>query len=314
MEKRGPTPGSGSYGKACMQCFKAKCRCVARPDGAGCERCLRLKKQCQPSDSIRRRTRRNLDSSAHIAKLEGRIDTLTTMLQSIANATGVQPNPKESLISTSASTSGEISMSDNELMLPSLTDAPSPSSPSRTSGSTSTSPPLYELALDEASWYLDRFMNHMLPCFPFICISPGTTAQQLRRDRPFLTEAIIAVATPSTQEKMARADRLKCHLTRSVVLENQSSIDMLLGMLTYIAWSTDPFLQRGSNLSRMIMLAMSLVYDLQLGKPPPPPDSRVIATMTPGLGNPEQSSGDSSTQGILEQQRAVLACFVLSSM
>ncbi|RMJ24382.1 hypothetical protein PHISP_04751 [Aspergillus sp. HF37] len=290
MEKRGPTPGSGSYGKACKQCSKAKCRCVAQPDSAACERCTRLKKQCQPPDSSRRRGFQNPESGAQVAKLEGRIDVLTTTLQSVANATGV--------CSDSAS----------------LTDAPSQPNPSRTSSSAKSLPsPLYELALDEASWYLGRFMNHMLPCFPFICISPGTTVEQLRRERPFLGEAIIAVATPSTQEKLDRAERLKCHLTRLTVLENQSSIDMLLGILTYITWSTDPFLQRASDLSRMIILAMSLVYDLQLGKKQPP-DAQVIATIIPGLGSPERNSSDSSTQGILEQRRAVLACFVLSSI
>lgn len=234
----------------------------------------------------------NPDSGAQIAKLERRIDALTTTLQSVANAMGV--------------------CSDS----PSLTEAALQPSLSRTSNSAQSPPlppPLYELALDEAAWYLDRFMNHMLPCFPFIYISPGTTVQQLRRDRPFLTGAIIAVATPSTQEKLDRAERFKCHLTRLTVLENQSNIDMLLGILTYIAWSTDPFLQRASNLSRMIMLAMSLVHDLQLGKKQPP-EAHVIASMAPGLWSPERNTGDSSDQGILEQQRAVLACFVLSSM
>ncbi|PWY94619.1 hypothetical protein BO94DRAFT_509208 [Aspergillus sclerotioniger CBS 115572] len=305
MERRGPTPGSGSYGKACMQCSKAKCRCVARSDNAGCERCFRLKKQCQPSDSNRRRTLRDLD----IAKLEGRIDTLTTMLQSIATATGISTDPYHTvnapLSSADTITGGGINNS--------LTDEPSQSSPFGTSGSAESSPPLHEVALDEAPWYLDRFVNDMLPCFPFIYIPPGTTSKRLCQDRPFLAEAIIAVATPSTQEKQARAERLKYHLTRSAVLENQSSIDMLLGMLTYIAWSTDPFFRRASNLSRMIMLAMSLVYDLRLGKPPPP-DAQVIATMAPGLGSLQECSNESSPQDLLEQQRAVLACFVLSSI
>ncbi|PWY74395.1 C6 transcription factor [Aspergillus heteromorphus CBS 117.55] len=323
MEKRGPTPGSGSYGKACMQCSKAKSRCVARPDSVGCERCLRLKKQCQPSDSTRRRTLRNLESGAHIAKLEGRIDTLTTMLESITNATGltstdIQHNPEESEVSTGLRSTGDIGNSinsDNDAVAPSLTDAPSHSSPYRTGGTSRSPQPLGDLAPEDAAWYLDRFKNHMLPCFPFICISPDITAQQLLQDRPFLAEAIIAVATPSTQEKQARADTLKYNLTKSAVLENQSSIDMLLSILTYIAWSTDPFFQRASNLSRMIMLAMSLVYDLQLDKPaPPPPDTQFIAKMAPGLRNAEQVSSNSSAQGILEQQRAVLACFVLSSI
>lgn len=99
------------------------------------------------------------------------------------------------------------------------------------------------------------------------------------------------------------------------MLENQSSIDMLLSILTYIAWSTDPFVKRASNLSRMIMLAMSMVYDLQLDKkPPPPPEVPIIAKMAPGLGGPEQSACDVSPQEILEQHRAFLACFVLNSM
>ncbi|OKL61931.1 hypothetical protein UA08_03017 [Talaromyces atroroseus] len=255
----------------------------------GSPRRCRLRK---PPDTVRRRTLRDVESGAKIAKLEGRIDTLTTMIQSIANGTtGLQINPNESLITTSGSTSKSTSTySDSEV-----------------------APPLYDLALDEAAWYLDRFVTHMLPCFPFIWLSPGTTIQQLRWERPFLAEAITAVATPSMQEKLARTERLKFHLTRSAVLENQSSIDMLLAILTYVAWSTDPFIQRGSNLSRMIMLAMSLVYDLQSSKPPPP-DAHVIAKMTPGLGHPERNPSDSSARGFIEQQRAVLACFLLSSI
>lgn len=231
------------------------------------------------------------------------------MLQCIATATGVSTDSHSSMTASlkSADTITSEGMSNS-------TDASSQPSPSCTNGSAKSSPPpLYEVALDEAAWYLDRFVNHMLPCFPFIHMSPGITVRQLRQERPFLAEAIIAVATPSTQEKQARAERLKHHLIRSAVLENQSSIDMLLAMLTYIAWSTDPFFGRASNLSRMIMLAMSLVYDLQLGKPPPP-DALIIATMTPGLGFPGRVSNNRSSQGILEQQRAVLACFVLSSM
>ncbi|OJZ84501.1 hypothetical protein ASPFODRAFT_208995 [Aspergillus luchuensis CBS 106.47] len=324
MERRGPTPGSGSYGKACRQCSKAKCRCVARPDGAGCERCLRLKKQCQPSESTRRKSHGVSESGAQIVKLEGRIDSLTAMLQSVAHATGVSSNLQTS---SNASTGDDISNlaitgtdTDRVLVPPPWTTAPSQSTttPSPSNGPNQPSallPPLYELNLDKAAWYLHRFTTNMLPCFPFICLPPNITTQQLHQDRPFLLEAIIAVATPSTQEKLARADRLKSRLTMSAMLENQSSIDMLLSILTYIAWSTDPFVKRASNLSRMIMLAMSMVYDLQLDKkPPPPPEVPIIAKMAPGLGGPEQSACDNSLQEILEQHRAFLACFVLNSI
>ncbi|GKZ87217.1 hypothetical protein CBS115989_2778 [Aspergillus niger] len=322
MERRGPTPGSGSYGKACRQCSKAKCRCVARPDGTGCERCLRLKKQCQPSEPTRRKPHRNPESGTQIAKLEGRIDSLTAMLRSVAHAAGVSSNLQTS---SNASTNEDLSNlaipdtnHDSILVPPSLTTAPSHSTttPSLCNGSSqplALQPPLYELNLDEASWYLERFTTNMLLCFPFICLPPNTTTQQLQEDRPFLLEAIIAVATPSTQAKLARTDRLKSRLTKSAMLENQSSIDMLLSILTYIAWSTDPFVKRASNLSRMIMLAISMVYDLQLDKQPPP-EVPIIAKMAPGLENPEQNASNNSLQWISEQHRAKLACFVLSSI
>ncbi|XRM45614.1 hypothetical protein ABZX51_008695 [Aspergillus tubingensis] len=246
------------------------------------------------------------------------------MLQSVAHATGVSSNLQTS---SNASTSDDISNlaitgtnTDRVPVPPSLATASSqstttPSSSNHSSQPSVSLPPLYELNLDQAAWYLNRFATNMLPCFPFIRLPPSTSTHQLHETQPFLLEAIIAVATPSTQEKLARADRLKSRLTKSAMLENQSSIDMLLSILTYIAWSTDPFVKRASNLSRMIMLAMSMVYDLQLDKkPPPPPEVPIIAKMAPGLGNLEQSATDKSLQEILEQHRAVLACFVLSSI
>lgn len=244
------------------------------------------------------------------------------MLRSVAHAAGVSSNLQTS---SNASTNEDLSNlaipdtnHDSILVPPSLTTAPSHSTttPSLCNGSSqplALQPPLYELNLDEASWYLERFTTNMLLCFPFICLPPNTTTQQLQEDRPFLLEAIIAVATPSTQAKLARTDRLKSRLTKSAMLENQSSIDMLLSILTYIAWSTDPFVKRASNLSRMIMLAISMVYDLQLDKQPPP-EVPIIAKMAPGLENPEQNASNNSLQWISEQHRAKLACFVLSSM
>ncbi|KAI8622914.1 hypothetical protein F5Y19DRAFT_460573 [Xylariaceae sp. FL1651] len=46
--KRSSVARSAQYGQACQSCTKAKCRCLPRVDGDGCERCCRLKKACQP--------------------------------------------------------------------------------------------------------------------------------------------------------------------------------------------------------------------------------------------------------------------------
>ncbi|KAL1903328.1 hypothetical protein Sste5346_000613 [Sporothrix stenoceras] len=362
MEKRGPTAGSGNYGQACMQCFKAKCRCIPRPDGGACERCLRLKKPCQPSNSVRRRTAPNGQTgagSAEIAKLEDRINTLTTMLQSVMEKTGLAADAPtaESQATTATLLSGTETAGATESAGQTTTGSsdaaslssmsfgdglgsgpfptpfhtplparppphPHPSDVSHLHSSPPSEPPLYELSLDEATWYLERFNTRMLPHFPFIVLEPDTTVEQLCRDRPLLMQAIVAVATPSTKLKAERAERLKQTLTRCAVIENQSNIDLLLGILTYITWSTDPFQQAANNLSRMTMLAISLVYDLQhASRVPPAPDAQVIAIMTPGFERPGGSGIGLCGAGlsmqlptVLERQRAFLACFVLSSI
>ncbi|KAI0147341.1 hypothetical protein GGR57DRAFT_259965 [Xylariaceae sp. FL1272] len=324
MERRGAGSNSSLYGQACVQCYKAKCRC-ARPEGGGsCERCTRLRKQCQPSESTRKRGN---DSSAQIAKLEGKIEALTSMLQSVVKATGVQETattltppimdfwdaarprdnatastnhtadvPSEQISSLDPSHSPDMGSLSTEAFphpFPMMPDAPTP---------------------DETDIHLSRFRERSLPCFPFMNIRSGVSAHEFRRERPFLFCAIEAVTTPSVQQKAARIEKLKQTLTKAIILENQSNLDMLQSLLTYITWSTDPFLKRASNLSRMMMLAISLVYDLQLTKPNSSPESYYIAKLAPGLTETDQKSPAYSIEDALEQHRAVLACFALSSI
>ena len=290
-------------------------------DPPNAHRCWRLKKQCQPSGSIRKRNNQNHETGTQIAKLEGRIEALTSTLESVVKATGVSVDLTPSLNTTS--TDGSVNHSTSLFVdvdaVPTplrdeSTSASSHSNPIYLGGLSETfPPPLYEPTADEAEVYLDLFRNRMLPMFPFIHMSPDLKAVQLRQERPFLFRAIVAVATPSTQLKVARIEGLKYVLTKSAVLENQSNIDMLLSILTYIAWSTDPFLKRASNLSRMIMLAISLVYDLKIADPLSQ-EAHIIANMAPGLEETDRGATGSSALGFLEQQRAFLACFVLSSM
>lgn len=139
------------------------------------------------------------------------------------------------------------------------------------------------------------------------------TTQYLRQNRPFLLRAIYTVTTFSTQEKLAQVEELKHLLFTSALLKVESSIDMLLGLLTYIAWSTDTFLGRADLVSRLMMLATSLVYDLRLFRPSPP-DVQVMMAISQGQDEEARQGPNTETPfSLSEGQRAVLACFVLSS-
>jgi hypothetical protein len=153
----------------------------------------------------------------------------------------------------------------------------------------------------------------MLPFFPFIDLPPNMTTWYLRQNRPFLLQAIHTVTTFSTQERLPQVEELKRVLFTSALLEVQSNIDLLLGLLTYLTWSTDAFLGRADLLSRLMMLAISLVYDLRLFKPSSK-DVEVMMMITQGQADDSsQSPADHTPYELLERQRAVLACFILSS-
>ncbi|KAJ6102366.1 hypothetical protein N7486_004793 [Penicillium sp. IBT 16267x] len=160
---------------------------------------------------------------------------------------------------------------------------------------------------------LHFFRTRMLPSFPFIDLTPDMTSWYLRQERPILFQAIHTVTTFSTQERLPQVEELKRLLFTSALVKFQSSIDLLLGLLTYLAWTTDAFLGRADLISRLMMLAISLVYDLRLFKPSSP-DVQVMMSMTQGREEQDDRSPKNEIPyGLLERQRAVLACFVLSS-
>ncbi|KAI0160957.1 putative C6 transcription factor [Hypoxylon sp. FL1284] len=314
MERKGPAH-SAPYGQACLHCFKSKCKCVSRPGGDGCERCHRLNKQCYPSDSLRKRNaQKNHNSTARIAQLEGRLEGVVSLLQSLAKTPESSNSLRRTLEDESQADQGQQPM----------TTTPSSSASNITSANEdgvavpgTEVPPSSSfedgISMEEADAYLDFFRTHMLRQLAFFYIPPNVSAAQLRQERPFLFRAIIAVTVPTLQEKVAQGRELKRVLAQSALLENQASIDLLLGLLTYIAWSFDAFVTRSGSASRLMALAISVMGELRLNKPVPP-DVHMIGSFTPGfegcLGDPYQPTG----HRYLERQRAVLGCFLLSSI
>ncbi|KAL2848385.1 hypothetical protein BJY01DRAFT_159830 [Aspergillus pseudoustus] len=287
--------GRGPYGLACSNCFKAKCKCVSRPEGP-CERCHRLKKQCNPSDSVRRRNS-SRTQSMRLAQLESKYESLLALLQQ-----RMQPPPSAAPTPQHQQTS----LHPNSAM-----QQPSPSDtlmPPPTGVAVGYPGPPDDLRNPEE--VLALFRDHMLRFCPFIYLPPAMSAGYLQTERPFLWQAICAVTTRSFTEKRMRAHQFKTTLAQATVVENRSSIDLLLGVLTYAAWSYDQFLHMSPTISRLMEVALSIAYDMHLNKRMPP-DSHVITllggrTIRTGLENPDHRS--------MEEQRGALGCFLLCSI
>ncbi|OBT60683.1 hypothetical protein VE03_09994 [Pseudogymnoascus sp. 23342-1-I1] len=328
MERGGRlAPGhSSTYGQACMHCYKAKCRCVPSSRGGdSCERCHRLRKECLPSDSSRRRNAHRATeapaSDARIAQLESRIEVMLSAMQSLASSSGSSSAEALRLLdkrgsAPSSTSSGTLATSITTTQP--IGGVPTPAtdlSPLAQESTDLFSTPHYPPSPPsppphEAEQHLSIFLTQMLPHFPFIHLPPTTTATHLHQTRPFLLLAILAVTTFSTPQRLARTEELKRALFSSALLEVQSSIDLLLGLLTYVAWSTDAFLGRAELVSRLVVLGVSMVYDLRLFRPVRRETVVMMGMTQGGVGG---GGGGEVGVGGVEGQRAVLACFVLSS-
>ncbi|KAL4780363.1 C6 transcription factor [Aspergillus varians] len=322
----GSTQSSG-YGHACVQCYKAKCRCVRAPSGNDCERCLRLMKKCQPSASVRRRDTPphpgdESESEARLARLEDKMERVLATMQSFVGSQGSSALPSAS---ASASTTYFDGNGNGNGVLPNTRFAESPHPHPHPNPRSPWASPNHADSDSDSDKRLNFFRTQMLPSFPFLDLTAATTSRHLRQTRPFLLQAIQTVTTFSTQDRLPLVEELKRRLSSSALLAVQSNIDLLLGLLTYIAWSTDAFLGRADLVSRLMMLAVSLVYDLRLFRPSEM-DVRLMMAITQGGAeddddedggrNRSRSSpngNDEASYGLMEGQRAVLACFVLSS-
>ncbi|RDW83573.1 Zn(II)2Cys6 transcription factor domain-containing protein [Aspergillus mulundensis] len=287
--------GRGPYGLACVNCAKGKVKCVAMGNGEGCQRCHRLKKPCEPSQGIRKRESQNFNNPL-MEEIDAKLDSVLELLQSAHLSPAPQPLLPQFFHRTpTPKLSGSSSSQANSTPTPQLPPATIP----------------YEIPGDrDAEEALNLFRGRMLRLCPFVYLPPNLTPQQMQRERPFLFETMLAVTTRSIQEKIARGKEFKKALATAMVVENESSIDLLLGILTYVAWGYDQHVNRQSTLSRLMEMAVSIVHCLHLNKPAPSQAN----TLTLFGGSHSWPKIHYSTINPLEEKRAVLGCFLLASV
>lgn len=163
-----------------------------------------------------------------------------------------------------------------------------------------SAPELIELLVSEAEaeTRLNTFRTGMLWHFPAVHLPAQQTVQQLRHDRPFLLHAIVCVTSSSAEEREALSRSLKEIICRFMFgcFENSSSnpgsrplrydrIDLVLGLLVYIAWGWEYVLYSG-RISRLIAEVIALACGMRLDKPISPAAQRMVVRFPPGFAEP----------------------------
>lgn len=237
------TATSGPYGRACRNCSRSKCKCVWRPGNNTCERCHRLNKPCQPADSIRQR---NTESRAEsrIAHLEGKVDGLVSLLQSVSQSATNKESVASALLDLGRH-ARDNSVDQVQTITPqSRLVGTAPTSTLSSAVSMTVSSPTSDthtggdLSPEEAEECLATFRSQMLKYFAFLYLPPDMSAQQLRAQRPFLFLCIMTVATKLTERRLALGEEVRQTIARRMLIESGQNIDidLLLGVLAFLAW------------------------------------------------------------------------------
>jgi hypothetical protein len=98
----------------------------------------------------------------------------------------------------------------------------------------------YEPTLPEAEENLNIFITKQLKYFPFVYISPTTTAEQLRQERPFLWLCIMAISSKIIAQQQSLNKRIENIVAQRLLYESEYSLDLLLGILAFIGWYETP--------------------------------------------------------------------------
>ncbi|KAJ5236537.1 hypothetical protein N7489_006628 [Penicillium chrysogenum] len=303
----GGTPAP--YGSACMNCSRAKCKCIIPATGTGCERCQRLSKECRPAQTVRKRNKPK--SSSNTAHLEAKIDWIMSAFENGGAAPSLPPDWQPVNLGQSQRHDPRQSASITQ----------TPTSVSSSNAEEGQYPAQFLPSYDRdilglvyvrpamAQKYLDQFRTRNLQYLPFVYIPSNVTSDQLREKYPFLWVCIMEVITCTNPEKGDSFGRITNHIHQRVMLDIAPSMDLLLGIMTFISWSLcrvtyskRPFLNVYAH------ILMAVVAELGINKSVPNEYS-AMHSFKVAIGMKQTPP----TARTLEERRAVLGCFLISS-
>ncbi|KAI2791893.1 hypothetical protein POX_c04773 [Penicillium oxalicum] len=265
------------YGNACATCARAKCRCVPRNGGRGrCEsRCHHLNKECRAPQGRRKIQPKTLSRSV---QLERKMDGLMSLLTSFGGRTDLPtPVQRQSEVQGMWRTEVESGTEDEETS-----------------------------ASEEE--YLRAFRTQRLQFLPLIHIPATTTVGDLKLQSPFLWQCISAVESKNTARQATLCVKIRELAGKRLLVDCDKSLDLLQGVLVYLACQPHK-----SSLCMYSQMAIGLVFELGLNKPAPPDLSMTVSNSN-AVGHMPGLEASISTRRTMHERRAVLSCFVLTSI
>ena len=192
---------------------------------------------------------------SRVGKLEEKVDGLVSLLSSTRNTESIQPllngitSANQSLSSASfpslpttligsqvqqISTRPLVINENPKSQYASLRPAPALTPSNGNSDSLLSSS--FMPSFDEANDLLAVFRDHLTRQFPFIALSPSTSAENLYQERPLFYISILAVTSHDTVQQQGLGKIIMKQLSERVFEKGERNLDLLLSALTYASW------------------------------------------------------------------------------
>jgi hypothetical protein len=146
--------------------------------------------------------------------------------------------------------------------------------------------------------------------FPFVLIPPNMSLDSLRRERPFLLLCILTYTAALNAKLQSQLDlEVRETLSRKVVVNGETSLDLLQGILVYLAWYHYYFNPEKQQVYQLSSMACAMAVDLGITTPNQVTTSKGFLLTNPAhmMFIPKLSAEESETK------RALLGCYYLSN-
>ncbi|KAM0820133.1 putative Transcription factor domain-containing protein [Seiridium cardinale] len=170
----------------------------------------------------------------------------------------------------------------------------------------------YNITASEAEDVLSMYREKLTPLFPFVPL-PSESALQTHHRTPLLFHAIVMVVTSGDvelQQKLKQDFREK--IATKIIVHAEKSLELLQAILVYLAWSDFHFYMCAQG-TDFVQLAISLVMDLGLGKPPSQSWGTIPRLFVDDAGHLLKGSRMKELHG-LEDMRAMLGCYYMANL
>ena len=201
-------------------------------------RCSRLQKECLFAEA-QPRIKRSKQTHTRVAEVEKKLDSIVALLQSNQSQSAAEISPariadvgeQQNAPRTQSPPMFEFATPKS---LPSVPVACTPAAPRLSSGPKGVWSDFVTPGKAEQLLGVYRTDSH---AFPFVPVSSQASADVLSRERPFLFLAILYMGSYRQPKLQIAIDNLvRETLSAKIIVQGEISMDMLQGLLVYLAW------------------------------------------------------------------------------